>query len=59
MRVFWVLLEGLGRPMGRGCWIEPLILAGEAQQKRPPEPGGREDPLPEASSALPTGANAG
>ena len=58
MRVLWVLLEGLGRPIGRGCWIEPLILVGEAQQKRPPEPDGSEDSLPEASSAFPTVANA-
>jgi hypothetical protein len=58
MRVLRVLLEGLGRPMGRGCWIEPLMLVGEAQQKRPPEPDGSEESLPEASSALPTGAGA-
>jgi hypothetical protein len=58
MRVLWVLLEGLGRPMGRGCWIEPMMLGREAEENRPSEPGRREDSLPEASSAFPDGANA-
>jgi hypothetical protein len=56
MRVLWFLLGGLGRPMGRGCWIEPLMLGGDAEEKRPPELGRREDCSPEASSAFSTEA---
>jgi hypothetical protein len=41
-RILSILLEALGRPIGHGCWVDPMMpgrghTSGGVQEERPPK----------------------